>query len=71
MPGKVVKGAFEIFKGDSDGLYCFRLRSSYGSAIMESVECFPSKDACLRAIQLVQGLARGAVVVDLTEDGEG
>ena len=68
MPGKVVKGSFEIFKGDSDGLYCFRLRSSYGSAVMESAECYSSKDACLRAIQLVQGLARTAEVVDLTTD---
>jgi len=68
MPGKVLKGSFEIFKGDADGLYCFRLRSSYGSAVMESAECYPSKDACLRAIQLVQGLARTAVVVDLTTD---
>jgi uncharacterized protein YegP (UPF0339 family) len=68
MPGKVVKGTFEIFKGDSDGLYCFRLRSSYGTAVVQSVECYPSKDACLRAIELVQGLARGAVVVDLTAD---
>ena len=68
MPGKVLKGRFEIFKGDSDGLYCFRLRSSYGSAVMESAECYSSKDACLRAIQLVQGLARTAEVVDLTTD---
>ena len=68
MPGKVLKGSFEIFKGDADGLYCFRLRSSYGSAVMESAECYPSKDACLRAIQLVQGLARTAAVVDLTID---
>ena len=68
MPGKVLKGSFEIFKGDADGLYCFRLRSSYGSAVMESAECYPSKDACLRAIQLVQGLARTAEVVDLTTD---
>ena len=68
MPGKLIKGTFEIFKGDSDGLYCFRLRSSYGSAIVQSVECYPSKDAALRAIELVQGLARGSVVVDLTED---
>jgi len=68
MPGKVVKGTFEIFKGDSDGLYCFRLRSSYGTAVVQSVECYPSKEACLRAIQLVQGLARTAEVVDLTED---
>jgi uncharacterized protein YegP (UPF0339 family) len=71
MPGKVVKGTFEIFKGESDGLFCFRLRSSYGTAVMESAECYSSKDACLRAIQLVQGLARGAVVVDLTEDTGG
>ena len=68
MPGKVLKGSFEIFKGDADGLYCFRLRSSYGSAVMESAECYSSKDACLRAIQLVQGLARTAEVVDLTTD---
>ena len=68
MPGKVLKGSFEIFKGDADGLYCFRLRSSYGSAVMESAECYSSKDACLRAIQLVQGLARTAAVVDLTID---
>ena len=68
MPGKVVKGTFEIFKGDSDGLYCFRLRSSYGTAVMQSVEFYPSKDAALRAIQLVQGFARTAVIVDLTED---
>ena len=68
MPGKVVKGTFEIFKGDSDGLYCFRLRSSYGTAVMQSVECYPSKDAALRAIELVQGLARTAEIVDLTED---
>lgn len=68
MPGKVLKGSFEIFKGDADGLYCFRLRSSYGSAVMESAECYASKDACLRAIQLVQGLARTATVVDLTTD---
>jgi len=68
MPGKILKGTFEIFKGDADGLYCFRLRSSYGSAVMESAECYSSKDACLRAIQLVQGLARTAEVVDLTTD---
>ena len=68
MPGKLIKGTFEIFKGDADGLFCFRLRSSYGSAVVQSVECYTSKDACLRAIELVQGLARGAVVVDLTED---
>jgi uncharacterized protein YegP (UPF0339 family) len=68
MPGKLIKGTFEIFKGDSDGLYCFRLRSSHGSPIVQSVECYTSKDACLRAIELVQGQARGAVVVDLTQD---
>ena len=68
MPGKVVKGSFEIFKGDRDGLYCFRLRSSYGTPVVQSVECYPSKEAALRAIELLQGLARTAAVVDLTED---
>jgi len=66
MPGKLIKGTFEIFKGDADGLYCFRLRSSYGTALVQSVECYSSKDAALRAIELVQGVARGALVVDLT-----
>jgi uncharacterized protein YegP (UPF0339 family) len=69
MPGKLIKGSFEIFKGDAEGLYGFRLRSSHGSALVQSLECYSSKDACLRAIELVQGLARGAVVVDLTQEG--
>ena len=68
MPGTVMIGTFEIFKGDSDGLYCFRFRSSYGTALVESVECYPSKEAAVRAIQLMQGQARGARIVDLTED---
>ena len=69
MPGKIVRGTWEIFKGDSDGLFCFRLRSSYGSLIVESAECYPSREQAMRAIQLVQDVARGAMVVDLTEAG--
>jgi len=68
MPGRTLRGRFEIFKGDADGLYCFRFRSSYGASIVESTECYPSKDGALRAIELLQNWARDAAVVDLTQD---
>jgi uncharacterized protein YegP (UPF0339 family) len=62
-------GRFEIFKGDADGLYCFRFRSSYGAALMESVECYTSKEAAIRMIEILQRGARSAQIVDLTQDG--
>lgn len=69
MPGTLLLGRFEIFKGDADGLYCFRYRTSYGAALMESVECYTSKDAAIRMIELIQRGARPAEIVDLTLDG--
>ena len=69
MPGRTLVGTFEIFKGDSDGLYCFRYRSSYGAALMESVECYQSKDGARSAIRMLMDGARDAKIVDLTSNG--
>ena len=71
MPGRLMGGTFEIHKGDCEGEFCFRLRTSGGSVLMESVGVYNSKDAAERTIQLVAGLAPTAKVIDLTEDGAG
>jgi uncharacterized protein YegP (UPF0339 family) len=68
MPGALMIGRFEIFKGDADGLYCFRYRSSYGATMMESSECYTSKDAAVRMIEMIQRGVRTAEIVDLTQD---
>jgi uncharacterized protein YegP (UPF0339 family) len=68
MPGSLLIGTFEIFKGDADGLYGFRYRSGYGASLVESTECYTSKEAAMRAIELLQRGARSAQVVDLTQD---
>ena len=68
MPGRFLGGTFEIYKGDSEGEFRFRLRTSNGSTIVESVESFSSKDAAERVIQLTATIAGDAKVVDLTED---
>jgi uncharacterized protein YegP (UPF0339 family) len=68
MPGRLLGGVFEIFKGGREGEFCFRLKTRSGTVLMESTECYRSKDAAERAIQLVVGVAGGAKIVDLTED---
>ena len=68
MPGRFLGGAFEIYKGDSEGEFRFRLRTSGGSVLVESVESFTSKEAAARQIELTVGLAQSAKLVDLTED---
>ena len=69
MPGRFLGGAFEIYKGDRDGEFRFRLRTAGGSILVESVESFGSKDAAERQIELAVGLAQSAKIVDLTQDG--
>jgi uncharacterized protein YegP (UPF0339 family) len=66
MPGRVFTGTFEIFKGGAEGLFCFRLRSSYGAALMESAECYASREAALRTIELIQRTVPATKIVDLT-----
>jgi uncharacterized protein YegP (UPF0339 family) len=68
MPGRFLGGTFEIFKGDCEGEFRFRLRTSSGSIIVESCDSFSSRDAAERVIQLTAGIAAKAKVVDLTED---
>jgi uncharacterized protein YegP (UPF0339 family) len=68
MPGRFLGGRFEIYKGDCDGEFRFRLRTTGGSILMESVESFTSRDAAERQIELTATLAPVAKVVDLTED---
>ena len=69
MPGRYLGGTFEIYKGDSEGEFRFRLRTSGGSILVESVESFTSKEAAERQVELTTNLAQGAKLVDLTEDG--
>ena len=71
MPGRLMGGTFEIYKGDCEGEFCFRLRTSGGSILMESVGAFNSKEAAEGTIRLITGLAGSAKVLDLTEDGAG
>jgi uncharacterized protein YegP (UPF0339 family) len=68
MPSRLLGGVFELYKGGSEGEFCFRLKTRGGSVLVESTECYRSKDAALRAMELVAALAGGAKVVDLTED---
>jgi uncharacterized protein YegP (UPF0339 family) len=71
MPGRLLGGMFEIYKGNREGEFSFRLKTRGGSVLMESVESYRSKSAAERAIQLAAGVAGGAKIVDLTEDGAG
>jgi uncharacterized protein YegP (UPF0339 family) len=71
MPARLMGGTFEIHKGDCEGEFCFRLRTSGGSILMESVGVFNSKEAAERMIQAVSGIAGHAKVIDLTEDAAG
>jgi uncharacterized protein YegP (UPF0339 family) len=68
MPGMLLGGVFELYKGDCEGEYCFRLKTKGGSTLMESTESYQSKEAAERAIQLIVAVARSAKVIDLTED---
>jgi uncharacterized protein YegP (UPF0339 family) len=68
MPGRLLGGIFEIFKGGREGDFCFRLKTRGGTVLMESTDCYRSKDAAERAIQLVVAVASGAKLVDLTQD---
>jgi uncharacterized protein YegP (UPF0339 family) len=69
MPGRFLGGTFEIYKGDREGEFRFRLRTSSGSIIVESCDSYTSRDAAERVIQLAAGIASHAKVVDLTTDG--
>jgi len=68
MPGRFLGGTFEIYKGDCEGEFRFRLRTSGGSIVVESCESYTSKDAAERVIQLTASIAAKAKVVDLTEE---
>lgn len=68
MPGRFLGGTFEIYKGDREGEFRFRLRTAGGSILVESVESFSSKDAAERQVELTVGMAQAAKIVDLTED---
>jgi uncharacterized protein YegP (UPF0339 family) len=68
MAGVLLGGVFELYKGDREGEFCFRLKTRGGSTLMESVESYTSKEAAERAIRLIEAVARGAKVIDLTED---
>ena len=68
MSAVLLGGVFELYKGDREGEFCFRLKTRGGSSLMESTESYYSKDAALGAIQLIMAVAKGARVVDLTED---
>ena len=71
MPGRLMGGTFEIHKGGCEGEFCFRLRTSGGSVLMESVGVFNSKEAAEGMIRLIATIAGSAKVIDLTEDGAG
>jgi uncharacterized protein YegP (UPF0339 family) len=68
MPGMLLGGVFELYKGDREGEFCFRLKTRGGSVLMESTESYRSKEAAERAIQLIMAVTKGAKVVDVTED---
>lgn len=62
-------GTFEIFSGDQEGTFRFRLKTPTDWTVMESVEAYTSRDAAMGAIRRAMSSARGARIADLTAGG--